>query len=201
MSIAEDTRPDHQIAKEELTTFVAALPIKCQITDAAGCVSEFNTDKKRLVSLKYAVVINGHLFDYNMGIGHIPWDRVDVKNTRIKGGQYFTNLSEADWCFFNTHKIHPHATFMDLEGWASACARLAKMTGTKPSVEDVLAAVARDAEALTMTFPDWAGNFGYDTDSRKAEETYNACVDNGRKLRRFLSADQINTLSELGSRL
>lgn len=57
--------------------------------------------------------------------------------------------------------------------------------------------VARDGDALEMTFEDWANEFGYDTDSRKAEKTYRACQDNALKLKKILSAEQIQALKEL----
>lgn len=40
------------------------------------------------------------------------------------------------------------------------------------------------AEAAECTFKEWCGNFGYDTDSRKALETYHACQANTEKLRK-----------------
>jgi hypothetical protein len=53
---------------------------------------------------------------------------------------------------------------------------------TPPDEKDVMYALLSDAEALTQSFEDWADGCGYDTDSRKAEATYNTCRDNGYKL-------------------
>ena len=41
-----------------------------------------------------------------------------------------------------------------------------------------------DSEACSETFESWCSNFGYDTDSRKAMDTYLACQKNGEKLRK-----------------
>jgi hypothetical protein len=57
---------------------------------------------------------------------------------------------------------------------------------TAPEVGDVLNSLSLDASALDQSFDDWCGDFGYDTDSRKAERTYTACRDLAYKLQRLL---------------
>jgi hypothetical protein len=53
-----------------------------------------------------------------------------------------------------------------------------------PDSLDVLSCLVSESDAIdSPTFEDWAGNFGYDTDSRKAESTYRACLKTGLKLR------------------
>jgi hypothetical protein len=59
-----------------------------------------------------------------------------------------------------------------------------------PDAPDVLSCLCSDAtSADRVTFEDWCSDFGYDTDSRKAEKTYLACVDTNAKLHRFLGED------------
>ena len=72
-----------------------------------------------------------------------------------------------------------------------------------PEPAEVLASAARDyADARGLTFEDWAGNLGYDTDSRKAEKIYDACLEMGEKLAALgLSDEQFNTLAEFANRL
>lgn len=53
-----------------------------------------------------------------------------------------------------------------------------------PSLDDVLHSLVLDASACDQSFDDWCGEYGYDTDSRKALETYLACQDNATKLRK-----------------
>lgn len=78
-------------------------------------------------------------------------------------------------------------------------------TGITDDLEpaEVLASAARDyADARGLTFEDWAGNLGYDTDSRKAEKTYDACMAMGDKLTTLgLTDEQIDTLAEFAGRL
>jgi hypothetical protein len=51
-----------------------------------------------------------------------------------------------------------------------------------PNYDSVMACLVRDAEALNQTFENWALEFGYDTDSRKAYAIWEACCENARKL-------------------
>jgi len=48
-----------------------------------------------------------------------------------------------------------------------------------PTLRDVLHCVVSDAQSVAYgpSFEDWCGEFGCDTDSRKAEQSYNACRD------------------------
>jgi hypothetical protein len=57
-----------------------------------------------------------------------------------------------------------------------------------PRAEDVLDSLASDAGSIENArfFEDWCADFGYDTDSRKAEATYNECCRLARQLRSFL---------------
>lgn len=53
-----------------------------------------------------------------------------------------------------------------------------------PSIGDVLQSLARDSDVLDSAgFESWAADFGYDTDSRKAESIYRACMETATKLR------------------
>jgi hypothetical protein len=54
-----------------------------------------------------------------------------------------------------------------------------------PSPADVLVCLIRDAEACDQSFESWCSDLSYDTDSRKAFATYEACQRNGDKLRGF----------------
>lgn len=58
---------------------------------------------------------------------------------------------------------------------------------TPPSAAAVLASLCSDAtSADRTTFEDWCGDLGYDTDSRKAEKMYHACIKTNAELRAFL---------------
>lgn len=66
-----------------------------------------------------------------------------------------------------------------------------------PNFADVLHSLASDADVIDAGgFEEWAGNLGYDTDSRKAEATYRACLDIALKLRSGLGDDGLAKLRE-----
>lgn len=58
-----------------------------------------------------------------------------------------------------------------------------------PTAYDVLYCLISDADVENYDFEEWAENLGYDTDSRKAEKTYNQCVAQTKKLHKFLGDD------------
>lgn len=66
-----------------------------------------------------------------------------------------------------------------------------------PSMADVLYNLLLDAEAYGLPFEEWAGNFGFDTDSRKAEHIYHECVATGRALSRLLTHPEMDRLRDL----
>lgn len=66
-----------------------------------------------------------------------------------------------------------------------------------PHAADVLHSLILDSSACDQSFNDWCGDFGYDTDSRKALDTYLACQESGTKLRKVFSGAQLEKLREL----
>lgn len=65
-----------------------------------------------------------------------------------------------------------------------------------PTLLDVLYSLVMDAEAIDYTFDEWASNYGYDTDSRKAEAIYRECLDCALKLRRMVGDKGLEQLRE-----
>lgn len=57
-----------------------------------------------------------------------------------------------------------------------------------PEAEDVLDCLAMDAAGIenARSFEDWCGDYGYDTDSRRAEKTFKACQKAAEKLEKFM---------------
>ena len=68
--------------------------------------------------------------------------------------------------------------------------------GKAPDVASVLDCLASDSAGVENAryFEEWAGEYGYSTDSRKAEKTYNQCRSQAAKLRRFLGEDMYQTI-------
>lgn len=66
-----------------------------------------------------------------------------------------------------------------------------------PSAASVFYSLLRDGEAINESFSDWCDNYGYDTDSRKALSTYEACCESGRKLCKVFNHEQRQQLVDL----
>lgn len=64
------------------------------------------------------------------------------------------------------------------------------LNGREPSAAEVLSSLASDAAGIqnARSFEDWCGEYGYDTDSRKAERIFKVCEREADKLRRFLGS-------------
>lgn len=65
-----------------------------------------------------------------------------------------------------------------------------------PDLESVLDCLASDASGYenARSFEEWADEYGYDTDSRKAERTYHAVAKQSAALKRVLGDDLYETL-------
>lgn len=66
-----------------------------------------------------------------------------------------------------------------------------------PSILDVVSNLLMDGDVNGQSFEDWASNFGYDVDSRKAEKIYLACQDIESAWKRAFSAADLGALREL----
>ncbi|MEN6623994.1 MAG: hypothetical protein ABFD50_20915 [Smithella sp.] len=66
----------------------------------------------------------------------------------------------------------------------------------EPKPEDVLNALASDSSGVenARSFEDWASEYGYDTDSRKAEKIYKVCEKQAKKLNSFLGYEKYQEL-------
>lgn len=64
----------------------------------------------------------------------------------------------------------------------------------KPKAADVLHSLLMDAEAANMSFRDWCGEYGMNSDSIKDRGTYDACCEVGVGMRRTFTRAQIEEL-------
>ena len=60
--------------------------------------------------------------------------------------------------------------------------------GAQPELDEVLDCLASDATGIenARSFDEWCGEYGYDTDSRRAERTYKLCCKQAERLRNLL---------------
>jgi len=70
-------------------------------------------------------------------------------------------------------------------------------TPQAPTSATVLHSLLLDSLACGQSFESWAGDLGYDTDSRKAFDTYQACMRIGERIARIITPAQREHLDTL----
>lgn len=120
--------------------------------------------------------------DYAEGIGHVPG--YDFKYARsLDGDAMYRNIAEDG----RMRKPEDSDRLMP--------PRRAALPA--PTATSALSCLLMDAEAFGFTFEEWASEFGYDTDSRKAEATYRECVSTSMGIMRVFTPAQLTELREL----
>lgn len=131
------------------------------------------------LSLNWRITLSkGHVSlttDYSAGIGHIP------------GYKYQSRLTVAEF----------DAIKFTCESGKYVAAKLHPAKKIQPPpLADILYSLVQDASVLDSGgFENWASDYGYDTDSRKAEAMYQACLKIALELRALLGADTVANLS------
>ena len=69
----------------------------------------------------------------------------------------------------------------------------------EPKASSVLDCIKSDYQVSIDGFGEFCFNCGYDQDSRKAYRIYQACVDQGKKLQKFLSDDHEANFFSMGT--
>ena len=131
---------------------------------------------------KFVVLYKGrelHSGPYSMGSGHMPKEFTDWLK-RVKLNPTCLLADDAARPFFRAGK--------------GRCGL--NMVAVKPNDADVLHCLLLDGDAIDYEFEDWAGNYGYDVDSRKAFQDYNDCLQIGLRLRSHLGEAKLAELRE-----
>lgn len=66
-----------------------------------------------------------------------------------------------------------------------------------PNAASVLHSLAMDSEAINDSFNNWCDNFGYDSDSIKALNTYQECCKIGKEFNKLFDRKEIEALREM----
>src|SRR5690606_22868420 len=121
--------------------------------------------------------------DYMQGCAHIP----HYVHAFGKYAVYAAAVREA--CATGKSRIVPAKNAYD----AAQGGRVVPVVREIPAPDfaDVLYSLVLDASAIDFTcFEEWASEYGYDPDSRKAEQTWRECLDTALKLRRIVDLDE-----------
>lgn len=72
----------------------------------------------------------------------------------------------------------------------------------QPDPCNVISSIVQDSRVLDSGgFEDWASDYGYDKDSRKAESIYHACLEHALALKAAIGTAALEELTELASHL
>ena len=161
--------------------------ITWQVKQVPNDTAEPDEWKRNAAKFQLALT-NGRVsetFNYWMGCGHwkwkVPYGHGVPEGAIMAHGRIRTPaecLQSALLCFQDKARI----------------IRLCRCDAPHPI--DIIHCLLLDASAAEQTFDEWCGDFGYDTDIRKAEETYRACDDVGKRLYRVLGRDLCDTIRQ-----
>lgn len=116
--------------------------------------------------------------DYMQGIGHAP-------------AYKFIQSIKHGWTIANTDALIRETE----QGVARN--KFGKLSPLLPEPADVMASLVLDCSVLDAGgFEDWAAEYGYDTDSRKAEAIYLQCLEIALKLRAAVGEEGLSQLRE-----
>lgn len=127
----------------------------------------------RKYSFNFGQSLNDSGFYYTKGKQKIELER---KLLNLRAGEVIRFIKKHDWDFLNngkSDKIH----------WPVV-----------PSEYDVLACITKHDPG---TFENFCSEFGYETDSKKAEKTYKAVLDEYKNVAMLYSDDEIEELAEI----
>lgn len=114
---------------------------------------------------KFMFTIKGKTFEFYTGIGHRESTAMFSKDR-----EDYSRLKNANLNDYGLKQF------------------LILSRATMPTIEDLFYSLVMDSSASDETFSDWCGNFGYETDSRKALSIYEECQENAIKMRGLTSA-------------
>src|SRR5262249_9503800 len=113
---------------------------------------------------KVRLTVGNQTFETDYRVGHGNYER--FRNRPIKT---MSDVDDLAYMIQSGKQIGPNPSL-----------RTMGRSLPKPLLRDVLYCLVSDADALDYPeFEEWAGNLGYDPDSRKGEAAYRACLATG----------------------
>jgi len=177
-----------QSPREKLAAVIAELGLTVSAEFVPYSLSRNRGEKHRTLNWQVTLQRNGRdLFttDYSAGIAHCP----AYKKLKM-GGFTRETMEQREAITFETEKGREYrrGSIIGIGGPA-----------IMPDPVDVIWSLSRDSDVLESgSFEDWAGELGYDADSRSAESTYRACLGIALKLRAAIGEAGIEKLRIAG---
>ncbi len=156
---------NQETARDKLNNFIKEKNLSLSSSFVPFSISRNSKEKHK--SLNWKVTLsNGkeHLtIDYSKGVGHLPYPDISYANIQIKN----IVSKQIDHAVENGNglKVIINKNHADLS--------LKQIKFPHPEMEEVLQCLVSDSNVRNyLSFEDWASDFGYDEDSRKAEKIY-----------------------------
>jgi hypothetical protein len=187
--------PDYQVAAIELTALFNSTGLTAKVEAARAAIDDADGEKPWphfacLVTFTDKTgKVRGSL-DWKMGSGLIDWAKVIPPGA---GSDLRVLLDHQR----KGKQLIPAAVCQLINAYLPYFAR-----AVNPA--EVLARAAADGEdATSQSFEGWASDYGYDTDSRKAESTYRACQQAGDAAAKILRGTGVSPsqFAEMARRL
>lgn len=128
---------------------------------------------------KYLVSIGDETFEYWTGLRWATLKKPDLDRPFYNVVDVSGMDLKAKTAILKALKPMQRVTYYD-------CEILHRIWVSLPNPKDVLECLFSDLDAGEMSFDDFCDNFGYSNDSIKALDTYRACSENARKMRRLI---------------
>lgn len=182
-------------AREKLADCIARLGLTIEADFVPFSQSRNKAEKHPTLNWRVMVKRNGRaviVTDYSAGVGHAPSHK--AKRIPVGYGRTlsFWQRDAGAWECENGFAALPQ--WHGAEGF-----RADRKKPIKPDPVDVIWSLSRDADVIDAGgFDQWAADLGYDTDSRKAEATYRACLEIALQLRAAIGDDGLKALQEAG---
>jgi len=178
--------------KHEIATAIATLDLTVEAKFVPFSQSRNKAEKSPSLNWIVRIERKGRevlTTDYMAGMGYCPsfkravpkvWDRPD-------------RMWKPEACAAECENGHGLAPYTSWGGF-----RHDRTKPIVPDAVDVVYSLVMDSSVLEVGgFEDWASDLGYDLDSRAAESTYRACLENALKLRGAIGESGMEMLREL----
>ena len=193
-------RPEPNEYDEQATAFLEATgtEFKAEFLEHGP---HFDDEKESRDIYRVALKRGGREYSFNFGQSTMasgPWALYTWKGKRVFGSDKLTDTGKKAAALLskmnNNTKVRgrsmrPHNPDMP------DCVEIKRNPDfTAPDVYDVLAVLTKDDPD---TFEEFCSNFGYDTDSRKAEGVYKAVRDEFLNIERLFNSSEMDMLREI----
>lgn len=186
---------DYEIAARDFAAKLTELGLSVECSFVPFSASRNAGKKLPNLNWKCAVKRNGRTItgletvDYMQGSGYCPASKAGARRFPVKADLQRAIANECET---------GRRAKVDMGGRPYA----SRDPIPAPTASDIVSALARDSDVLDYArFEDWAGDLGFDPDSRKGEAIYRACIAIALALRAAIGEPDLSRLRELAGEM